>query len=186
MHNIHYWVEPENADRKSVIDRIMKFAERDGDGHSGRLRWHDEISPLEDQEAAEAKIKALDNGWYDDHAVRFYDHSDAKPTKKMGEIAQRRAETKEKMKQYAAAHSVRNFKADLVGCPNCGSKLARKRLTSERCPVCYTDLRSETTLKKLEEYGQKIERLDDQIEQEKKKQKAARKVMWLVKFEYHS
>lgn len=186
MHNIHYCSDPENVDRGKVMAYITDYAERDGDGYVGPMHWHDEIPPLEDRAAAEAKIKELDKGWYDDHAVRYYDHSDAKPTKKMGEIAQRRAETKEKMKQYAAAHSVRSFKADFVGCPNCGSKLARKRLTSERCPVCYTDLRSETTLKKLEEYGQKIERLDDQIEQEKKKQKAARKIMWLVKFEYHS
>ena len=40
--------------------------------------------------------------------------------------------------------------------------------------------------KKLREYGAKVDSLWDQIEAEKRKQTKARRVMWLIKYEYHS
>lgn len=186
MHNIGYIEKPENVNRSWVLDLICDEACREGDGYSGPLKWHDEIQPLENRAAAEEKLKQLDKGWYDDHAVRFYDYSDAKPTKRIDELQKRIAETRDKMRVYAKEHSVLTFKAEFIGCTGCGAKLPRKLLHSDYCPVCRHDMRSDTTLKKLEEYGKKIEQLADQIAEEKKKQPKAKKVMWLIKYEYHS
>lgn len=185
-HNVGYFEQPENVSRDYVLDLICEIAEENGDGYNGPMHWHLEIPPQESRTAAEEKIKQLDNGWYDDHAVRFYDYSEAKPTKRIEELKSRIAETREKMRQYASDHSVLKFKAEFIGCAGCGAKLPRKLLHSDYCPVCRHDMRSDTTLKKLEEYGKKIEQLADQIEEEKKKQPKAKKVMWLIKYEYHS
>lgn len=187
MHNICYMDEPENVNRRRVMDDIERIAEVDGDGsYSGPMHWHDDLPVYKDREAAEAKIKELDKGWYDDHAVRYYDFSTAQPTKRIGELQAKVRETQDKCTAYARAHSVLTFKADYIGCGNCGSKLSRKHLHGDYCPVCRSDLRSETTQKKLREYGAKIDSLRDQIEAEKRKQTKARRVMWLIKYEYHS
>ena len=47
-------------------------------------------------------------------------------------------------------------------------------------------MRSETIKKKLADFDQKNEHILEQIEIEKQKQKKAQKIMWLVKYEYHS
>ena len=52
--------------------------------------------------------------------------------------------------------------------------------------VCRVDMRSETIKKKLADFDQKNEYILEQIEIEKQKQKKAQKIMWLVKYEYHS
>ena len=186
MHQICYRDFPENVNRKLLIAEITEEAERYGDGtYSGPLRFHDEISPLESREAAEQRIQKLDNGWYDDHAVRYYDFADAKETKRMTEIRERIKETKRKRLEYEKEHSVQNFKAEFVGCPACGSKIARKYLRADYCLVCRADLRSETTKKTLQRYTEKIRELEQALEGERRKQQSSRKVMWLVKYEYH-
>ena len=87
--------------------------------------------------------------------------------------------------EYISAHSVRKFQAKYIGCQKCGSKINKEYLRGERCPMCNTDLRSETTLKKIEWYGEKIDEYHSRIEAEKRKQQNKAKIKWLVKYEYH-
>ena len=185
-HAINYITEPENVDKKAVMASIQEVAARDGDGYPGRVKWHSELPVYESYEEAEKMIQRLDNGWYDDHAVRFYDYRNATRTKKIDELYQRIKETRDKRVAYANEHSVKNLKAEYVGCPKCGSKISRKHIGDRnRCPVCGQDLRSKTTLEKLQSYDDKIKALNEMIDVEKKKQTSARRVMWLIKYEYH-
>ena len=186
MHNICYLEEAENVNRAEVLEYIESTARVDGDGYSGPLKWHTEIPPMENRDAAQKKIESLDRGWYDDHAVRYYSYENAEETKKMKDIKRQIKETQEKSANYAKEHSVMMFKSEFVGCKNCGSKIAKKYLRNDHCPVCYKDLRSETTLKTLEGYKEKIEKLWQAVEDEKKKQINKREVRWLIKYEYHS
>ena len=186
MHNIRYWVLDEKCDRKKVFEDIKRVAENDGDGYNGGLRWHDAISPLQNEKAAEEWIRLHDNGWYDDHAMRFFDYSDAKETKKMAGLKERGAELTNRLVEFEKAHSVRQFKAEYIGCQNCGSKVAKKYLRSDRCPVCGTDLRSDSVLGKIKEYNDKIAKAREDYRAEEEKQKSRAKVKWLVKFEFHS
>jgi hypothetical protein len=185
MHNIGYMSQPENVKRDWVMSVISQEAEDNGDGYYGPMHWHDEIKPLENREAAEARIKQLDRGWYNDHAVRYYSYDDAKVTNKMVEYRQQIAKLQKKKAEYAEKNSVRNFKADYIGCKQCGSKVSRKHLCTDFCPVCHNDLRSETTKTTLLNYDARIRELWNKIEEEKKKQKSAKKTMWLIKYEYH-
>lgn len=81
-HNVCYVSTDENCDRKKILAQICEKANRDGDGYTGPLKWHDEIEPRTNRDAAEKWIRDHDNGWYDDHCVRYYDYSRATITKK--------------------------------------------------------------------------------------------------------
>lgn len=186
MHNINYMDLEEPVNRGKVVAMIKREAERHGDGYYGGVKWHDNISVCKNREEAEKLISKLDNGWYDDHAVRYYDYSSAVTTKKIEELNAKRMEVIDKKNAYMQEHSFSNFKAEFIGCSNCGSKLSKKYLRGYYCPVCRVDMRSETIKKKLADFDQKNEHILEQIEIEKQKQKKAQKIMWLVKYEYHS
>ncbi len=184
-HIVGYLEVSEKCNRTDVLSRIMEEAEREGDGYPGWVKWHEEVSPLENRDAAERWISDHDKGWYDDHAVRFYSYYKAKQTKKMEEYQSKIKETRDKADKYVVEHSVRKQKAAYIGCGKCGSKIAEEYLRSEYCPVCRNDLRSKTTIDTLNGYEEKIKSLQQKIEEEKKKQKDARVTLWLVKYEYH-
>lgn len=185
-HNIGYLTCTDPVNKASVIADIAEIAERDGDGYASHMTWHDSVQPFETEEEAHEFIKAHDNGWYDDHAVRFYDYSKAQKTPKIAELEARANELMKAKMQYIKDHSVQRLQAKYIGCPKCGSRLSKSHLRGAKCPLCYTDLRSETTIKKIEWYEQKIEDCRKRQEAERMKQKKSRRVMWLVKYEYHS
>lgn len=186
MHNIDYWVYDEKCDRRKILADIQRVAESEGDGYVGPLKWHDAISPLKNRDEAEKWIREHDKGWYDDHAVRYYDYSDAKETKKMTNLKEKGADLVKRLEEFEKEHSVRKHKAEYIGCANCGSKVAKKYLRSEWCPVCRSDLRSEGVLKKIKEYNDRIAQARDDYRAEEEKQTSRAKIKWLVKFEYHS
>lgn len=186
MHNIHYIVCDGAVNRNAIMANIRSHAMEDGDGYSSHMTWHDAVSPLESEDAARAFIESKDNGWYDDHAVRFLDYSGAKNTKKIDELSAKLKQLEHDEKLYIIAHSVHSFKASYVGCPKCGSKLNKDYISGERCPLCRTDLRAASTLKKLQWYKEKQSECRNKIESEKRKQKSKAVVKWLVKYEYHS
>ena len=79
------------------------------------------------------------------------------------------SETQTKKIAYAKEHSVRNFKAKLVACPNCESKVNKKFVKYDRCPVCNNDLRSKTTINTLRGYDEKIRALESEAYTEYRK-----------------
>ena len=182
-HVVGYFSEKEKCDRKRVLADIVEMAERDGDGYPGAVKWHDEVAPLENRDAAEKFIQAHDRGWYDDHAVRYYDFSNTKETKTISEAREKINETTAKAAEYAKAHSVKNQKAAFIGCAKCGSKISKEYLRGESCPVCRNDLRSKTVLDTLVKYNAKVNALLEKIKKEKEKQTG--EVRWLIKYEYH-
>lgn len=183
MHNIHHWDLEENCDRREVVLDIQDYAESEGDGYSGPMHWHDEVQPLKNREEAEKWIEEHDRGWYDDHAVRYIDNSQV-VTKKVEDLQKRFSETALKISEYEREHSIKNLKAEYIGCQKCGSRLKRSLIVGERCPLCRNDLRSETTKKALEGYHNKQMKIVEQIKEEQAKHKG--KIKWLVKFEFHS
>ncbi len=185
-HNICHMTADEKCDRRKIMNAIIERAMDDGDGYNGPMHWHDEVPPLKNCDEAEKWIEAHDTGWYDDHAVRFYDYTSAEITPKIKELQNKHAAIILKIGEYEKQHSVKNLKAAFIGCPECGSKLAKDRLHSEFCPLCRTDLRSKTTLDTLAGYRQKQSDLWGKIKAEKEKQKSKAKVKWLIKYEYHS
>lgn len=79
--------------------------------------------------------------------------------KKLVEKERQLAELNAQITKYTAEHSVKTFKSEYIGCKNCESKLKRVLLPSEKCPVCGTDLRGQTTLDTLQKYQDKRNKL---------------------------
>ena len=186
MHNIRYLVYEENTDRGKIINDIKRIAERDGEGYHSTLTWHEKVEPLMTEDDAGEFIKSKDNGWYDDHAVRFYDYSKTTTTKKIEDLEKKIEDLICAKEIYAKGHSVQSFKAKYIGCSHCGSKLNKEYFRKDRCPLCGEDLRSATTIEKLKWYDTKLKECRNKILMEKQKQKSKAKVMWLVKIEFHS
>lgn len=119
-------------------------------------------------------------------AVKFKNPlTEPKETSSMKTLLRRIAETEEKLIQYEKNHSVTTFKAEYIGCPDCGSKLKRELLKTDKCPLCGTDMRSKTTTETLSGYRIKIKELKKQYNTEYKKalEKVKTEICWLVEAE---
>lgn len=184
-HDINFISCDEKCDRRAVLEHIRNEAATSGDGYYGSVKWHDEVEPLRDYDAAMNWIIDEDNGWYDDHAVRYYEYHDTSSNKKIKELSAKIKELVRQSEEYQEAHSVRNFKAALISCNKCGSKVARKYIRGDTCPVCGADLRSKSTLEKIAWYKEKRMALSERLSEERYKI-ATKEVKWLVKYEYHS
>lgn len=185
MHNIIYKIHPKNTTRETMLSVATKIAREDGDGYSSRFTLHSGVVYDCEDDAIEA-IEGFDNGWYDDHAVLFRDLSTVKKTREIENLEERLTKLREEKRAFEKDSSVSTRSSEFIGCPCCGSKLARTRLRSNTCPLCATDLRSETTLKRLSRYNERIKEVENKILEAKKKQKNSAPVMWLQKIEYHS
>lgn len=140
--------------------------------------------PLPDYEAAKEYLNSKELAHYyrmKNVAVRYYNTEKLKPTKKMEDLKRRIDETYEKLVSYKLDHSVVNFKAEYVGCPSCGSKVAKKYLkTDNRCPVCNSDMSSDTTKKTIKGYQDKIKALEKQLKELERKNTKKGEVYWLI------
>ena len=189
-HETKHFTFDENVDKRKVQDRCDAYAAREG-GSSGLpspIRWIDRVFANYDE--ADAYIKSHDDGWYDQLAVKYREYERIEPTKTLLSLKDRLAKEREKKAEYAAAHSVSTFKAEFVGCPDCGSKLKRTLLKSENCPLCHAELRGKTTIDTIARYEANIRDLQKQIKEEEKKMEEKNlkksKIKWLVKIEYHT
>lgn len=191
-HEIKYFEYPENINKSQVQDKLDAYVrkacwEEGGSGLNGSIRWIDHVCA--NYAEAEQYIEDRDKGWYDQLAVKFRVYEKIEPTKALLTLKERLEKERTKKAEYTAAHSVSTFKADYVGCPECGSKLKRTLLKSESCPLCRAELRGKTTVDTIARYEANIRDLQKQIKEEERKleeknQKKS-KIMWLVKIEWH-
>ena len=187
MHNINYLDFAENTSEKSMTSEVLSAVSQSGDGYGTESIRFDQSTVCKSYDDAVDWINRHDRGgFYSGVAVRFYDYGEVKPTKKMEQIQERIRKTQKNLDDYITAHSIKNLKASFIGCPNCGSKLRRDLIKSECCPLCNTDLLSETTRDNIKGYQEKIRALFDQLENERFANKKNATIRWLVKYEYHS
>lgn len=200
-HSVHHATYDEKVNKTKVQNYWDEYAAHEDwqegcSGLSQNIRWIDYI--CDDREAAEEYIKKHDRGWYDQLAVKFRDTSSISTTSALKEkLVKQIASYKEKKLRYDQDHSVTNFKAEYVSCPDCGSKLARAYLGKQRlacspnyCPVCgKSDIRSSSVLEQLNSFQKRINLWEKQLKEEDKKlaqkQVAKAKIKWLVKVEWH-
>ena len=189
-HAIEHYIYDVNTDKRKIESIMNERAREEGDYHSGlnqSIRWIDHI--CEDRDKAYEYIDSHDQGWYNQLAVKFREYPTGEPTKTLLTLKERVKKEHEKRNAYEKAHSVSSFKAEYIGCPNCGSKLKKSLLRTDSCPLCRTELRSKTTIETIQRYKENIKKLNTQIREEERKinqrniQKS--KIKWLVKIEYH-
>lgn len=73
----------------------------------------------------------------------------------------------EQKKDYEQKHSIHTFKSEFIGCKGCGSKLKVSLIHGESCPLCYTDLRGQTTLDTIKKYNLSMYEIQQELEIEK-------------------
>lgn len=205
-HAIDYMTFDRKTPRRKMLDAVEIWAKRncdprevsaDGDLHGmdvyhGTLlvdkAWHEDTVYSCRQDAEDA-IGRMNRGFYDDHAVLFYDVDSLKPTAAMSAIKRRQNEAEKKRDAIIAdSHAWSGRKSKYVTCEGCGSRLNVERLRSMStciCPLCRNDLRSETVRNRIKAYDEKIEELSGKYVEEMKKLKAKAAVKWLVKMEVH-
>lgn len=198
-HNIEHRDYNVKMSKDAIFADINSYVEhvtwQEGGSGIDRIRWL-ETKVCANYEEAESYLESHDKGWYDCLAVQYkeYPRANLEPSKKMTDLAQKIDAERTKCADYEKAHSVKAFKAEFVGCSSCGSKLKKELLNTEFCPLCRADLRGKTTLETLKKYKAKIAELKENLEVERKKQKADyekkqeknAETRWLVKFEYHT
>ena len=204
-HNIETRTYPENVDRRKVSDILDTYVsqrtiEEGGGGLPSNIRWLEREPICNSESEAEGKIKALDKGWYDCLAVRYYHSKNNGPVSSAAltnacETVNKAQKDYNTLKDTARAEFF-NRKSEFVGCKNCGSKLSLielKRLEKTNCPLCGGNLLSPTITDRLMKAHDKIVKAQKKQAAERAKAEAKRikadknrEVRWLVKFEYHT
>lgn len=186
MHNIRYDTFLGEVSlktiEKDIVSRVQNIGDRYGTDHL-RMPTND-IFVSED--AAVKYIENIDRGDFDGIAVKFFDLSQIKDTKKVANYRAKLNELWQKKSDYIAAHSVHKQRATYIGCRECGSKLNKEKLKGEHCPLCGTDLRAASTLEHIASFDKRREELFEKIKEEQLKQKDKAPIRWLVKYEFHS
>ena len=196
MHNIEMYDISVNGNTKALLNEIDEhvyhetYAETGGRGLEP-ITWHDDKIYANREDAKEA-IRRLDKGWYNQLAVKYYDPVEVKYTKKCDELKQRLVARKAELFDLDSKIHYEGVKSGFVSCRGCGSKINSKYFGSgkvgNRCPICKADLRPESLLDRIEAKETAIKKLELELSAERKKceAKAKKKVMWLIKIEYHT
>lgn len=186
MHNIIHWTYPEKTSINKIESDVVNYVHTHGDRYGTDRIVMLSNKPFDNEKQAKSYIDEMDRDFYGGYAVKFYDYSNAKKTKKIDELKAKLLELSKNRDEYISAHHVKEFKASFIGCAKCGSKLSRQHLISDKCPVCRNDLRAESTLERIASFEKRIKECKEKIQQEIEKQKDKANIKWLVKFEYHS
>lgn len=170
-HQIEYYSAKVTTEKnlKLFISRITgnAYDPRESGGYHGNLTIHKEKVYKDYHEAIEA-IKKYNSSWYSDHIVMYYDIS-AKGRAKV-------TEWEKKRDNFIETHSIHQRSSAYIGCPECGSKLYLAYIKGEKCPLCNTDLRPQSTIEKIKWYDKKIKECVNKYKEK----------TWLAKIEWHS
>lgn len=187
-HTVTYYEYPETVDRKKIEADLSTYVEKEcwqEGGHMSKIRWIND-APCANEDEAREKIGQLDKGWYDCLAVKFYDTHRVPETEKLKKLQAAKTTAYKKYNDLAFAFHFANAKSELIGCKCCGSKISRKYLKNNFCPVCHSDLRPETTLNRIATLKAKADKLYDEVLNETTKiAKKSGNIRWLIKIEYH-
>lgn len=187
-HNVERFEFPLNVSKTGVqkqLDNYVAHADwKEGcTGLNSPIRWLDDKVYDSYDDAVDA-IDRLDRGWYDSLAVQYYNReysSDAK----YKELSAKADDARREYERRDAVLYASTVTSEYIGCKKCGSRLARKFLYTNFCPVCKNNLRSESTMKSIEAAKAKWNRANKTAAEYLEK-KAKKNIMWLVKIEYHT
>lgn len=188
-HLIEYMDFPKKASKEDIFRSRAEFIEDNGDRDRGHLLSHDNGFTLHKDilcdtcDEAIEKIDSLDRGWYDDHGVLYKDYSKAGNSKAMQAMLDKRREIGKKKAEYISENHVKSRKSESVTCPKCKSRLTISYLGSDYCPLCRTDLRSDTVKNRIKSFDNRMAECDKKYEELMKKRKYEER--WLVKLEIH-
>lgn len=142
-----------------------------------------------DREAADEWIQAHCLGDYKDGYVRYMERKDNGKSQKARERTRKLYDERRDYMQRAFEDFAAR-KSKFIGCPTCGSKLNNEYLTGNlrrggltpKCPLCHTELWSETVKTRLKRMDQKIKEAE---KTEREAKETTGQLMYLAKYEVH-
>lgn len=186
-HAINYDVFEENTSKSEIYSSVNNAAVAEGDYHTSLPSIDFKDVCFNSIEEAHQYIDNL-GGFYRQVAVKFK-KNDGKYSKT---LTDKENQLKKARVDYNSLNSKIHYaecKSEYIGCKHCGSKLARKYIKSNNCPLCHSDIRPDSTIKRLDNMTAKIKKLEKEYGEQKRaedKKKASKgKTYWLVKTEYH-
>ena len=186
-------VEYETVKNKSDIIKAAKtFAYYNVDpGENPGREYHGDMTIVEDkicdtvEDADEYLKERFDHHDYRDGAVRFHDTKAIKKTKKMEALDTKARKLFADKEAYIKKNRVQNRKSDTITCPKCGSRLNLAYFNTQKCPLCGTDLRSNTVQNRIKKFEKDIKAAWAEYRKEERKLKTKAPIKWRVKVEVH-
>lgn len=194
-HEIRWADYPLNVDKQHVQSQWNHVAQCEDyqEGCSGisNIRWNEHVCNT--REDAEYWINVHDKGWYDCLACMYKVPKEVKPTESLLSMRKLLEKYAQRYHELNTQLFCEGFKSALYTCKGCNSKLAVKFLKRNICPVCGSDLRSDTLLKQIASARERVTNQQKAVADEEKRlrdkqTKANEKaeIRWLVKIEYHT
>ena len=155
-------------------------------GLPNNIDWRGDII-YETYEDAEKAIEKFDtNKFYYQVAVKYRDLRQEDIQKSLINLKEKKCIAYKEFNDLDKKVVVKSTTGRLKTCKHCESKIANKYICSNFCPVCKTDMRTETQLNKIKKAKEKCELLEKkELEERKRILKAKGEVRWLVKIEFH-
>lgn len=186
MHNLCYKDYDGSKSIAEIEKDIISIVSSSGDGYgTSSIK---EIPGVCDtkNEAFSALAKYID--FYGGYAIRYRDPS-PKHSSKLRKLVQKYEALQTERAEYMLANTVSKGKSEYISCKRCGSKLKRKLIIGECCPLCGADLSVKAVRDKVARYDKKIKKAADAVHntiKENAKRQREAKTLWLVRYEYHS
>lgn len=189
-HNIRYFTYQESVNPQDVKKELDSFVAHEDyqEGCTGLyhdIRWINSVI-CEDEESAQEMIEQNDRGDYDNVAVRFYDYDIRKlMSPEYEELNKKVDEVYRHLNQLQNVCYPQTYVAQFISCKKCGSRIARRYIKSNFCPVCRGDMRPAHILNKIGAAERKWKAALKQRGEYAEKN-CKRVIKWLVKIEYHT
>ena len=129
-----------------------------------------------------------------DRWVSLHEYAPVKETKAIENLRVKLESYREDLIEYKSKNSIKNRKTKFVGCDSCGSKINKEYISDfthshlwNCCPLCQNDLSSPTIQKSIENKLERIAKTEQTLSDSIKinSRKGKKKIMWLVKTEFH-
>lgn len=189
MHEIHYLHFDEKTTQSDIQKEIDAFVIHNSDSHhaGSPIRFYPDL--CENEEEAEKFIQSHDNHWYDQLGVKYLTPLAPVTSKKLYELKNQKQNLVTKIHVLERKPHFKEVKSAFISCRNCESKINTDYIRiSNFCPVCKVDMRPATVRNRIAKMRNKLKIQDAKINEEVKalEAKAPKKVMYLVKTEYHT
>lgn len=184
--------------REKIMDAANEFACRNVDREENpsgsyfgpQMHIHDDVI-CDSWDDAVKWIDNHDNGFYDDHAVRY--RKNATTTAAMRNKKEQINRIRESYNSFLESAKLKNRKSEYIACPECGSKINIPALVKYRgekmhsCPLCGTSLWSKSTRERNRSFLQRIEKAEREYKEleAKNNKKSSTDLGWCVKVEVH-
>lgn len=188
MHNIEYFTYPKAVNKAKVQKDLDNYVAHEDwqEGCTGlyhNIRWLDN-KIYDTPEEAHKALEELDRGNYDQIAV-LYQNSHTPDDAKMKELNQKLEIAYSEYQRRDRLLYSQIVTSAFIGCKTCGSRLARKFMTTNKCPVCHAEMRPDHMMKSISSAKNKWDRAQREVKEYIRK-KGKKEILWLVKIEYHT